>query len=149
LTNKDAIDGAPNLLYGLQKMVTTQRNFCAVIVVSLLVTDNVFGANEAPKNANEAFGRFSFLSSREFFIALAIILFGLAMAGFCVLLARTKTANADQITRIAALLLIVTGTLLLVATGYDAQQISPALGLLGAIAGYLLGKTDSDNNNEK
>lgn len=88
---------------------------------------------------------FSFLSSREIWIALAIMLFGLAMAGFCLMMARSTAINADQIIRIAALLLIVTGTLLLVATGYDAQQISPALGLLGAIVGYLLGKSDSQN----
>lgn len=124
-------------------MLGATKFLLQILSIYMLTIHHSYAANEPPKSLNEIYGNFSFLSSREFIITVAILLFGLAMAVFCIVLAKTKYISADQITRIAALLLIVTGTLVLVSTGYDAQQISPALGLLGAIAGYLLGKTDS------
>jgi hypothetical protein len=45
-------------------------------------------------------------------------------------------------------MLIVTGTLFLVAAGYDAQHIAPSMGLLGTIAGYLLGRNASPHRAE-
>lgn len=44
------------------------------------------------------------------------------------------------------LVLVIVGALVLVAAGYSVQQISPAMGLLGAIAGYLLGTGEQKHN---
>jgi hypothetical protein len=100
-------------------------------------------ANEPPLNAEVAFPAYSFLSSREIWMAFLVLIFASAVGAFCVILVRTKALSAEQVIRITALLMIVTGTLLLVVTGYSAEQIAPALGLLGTVAGYLLGRSDA------
>ena len=42
--------------------------------------------------------------------------------------------------------LIITATLFLITAGYDNNQIAPAIGLFGTVAGYLLGKSVNKNN---
>jgi hypothetical protein len=59
-----------------------------------------------------------------------------------IFLLKNTLVPAAEVIRLVALLLIVSGVLFLVAAGYSAQDISPALGLLGTVAGYLLGKTE-------
>jgi hypothetical protein len=39
-----------------------------------------------------------------------------------------------------AVTLIIVGTLFAITAGFDSNQIAPAMGLFGTIAGYLLGK---------
>jgi hypothetical protein len=39
--------------------------------------------------------------------------------------------------------LIIVGSLFLVTAGYGNSQIAPIIGLLGTVAGYLLGRTQS------
>ena len=91
-----------------------------------------------------AFGPGSFLSSREFVIAISVLLFGLAMTVLATWLCVRKVVATDQVIRLFALMVIVTGTLFLVASGYDAKDIAPSMGLLGTIAGYLLGRTTTN-----
>jgi hypothetical protein len=98
--------------------------------------ENGNGAEDAIK----AYG--PFLGSREFIIAVLVLLFGafLTIASGCLL--RYTRIGAEELTRLMSLILVVCGLLLLVATGYRQADIAPALGLLGTIAGYLLGRSD-------
>jgi hypothetical protein len=79
----------------------------------------------------------------EVVLSVAILLFGLCvlcMETFLVLkTAGTKTWDATSISRITGLTLIITSGLTLVTAGYSSEQMSPVMGLLGTIAGYLLG----------
>ena len=52
--------------------------------------------------------------------------------------------STNSILRINGLILVVTSAVFLVIIGYSQEQISPVIGLLGAVAGYLLG-SKSDN----
>lgn len=80
----------------------------------------------------------------EIVLSVAILLFGaivLALQTFLIVklpLAWTPSA----ILRLNGVTLIITGGILLVTAGYSNQQIAPVIGLLGAIAGYLLGSAD-------
>jgi len=47
--------------------------------------------------------------------------------------------DASSISRMTGLTLIVTSALVLVTAGYSTEQMSGVMGLLGTIAGYLLG----------
>jgi hypothetical protein len=121
-----------------------KKLLCTIIAAAAFAPSLALAlANNPPVNAAIAPTAFSFLSSREMWMAVLVLLSGVGTGVFCVLLTRSKIMEPEQVIRITALLLIVTGTLLLVATGYDANQIAPALGLLGTIAGYLLGRSDS------
>lgn len=65
--------------------------------------------------------------------------------GFLVLVLASlymKKASESQI-RIFAIMLIIVMAVFLIVAGYSDTQIAPAIGLLGTIAGYLLGKDAS------
>jgi hypothetical protein len=51
--------------------------------------------------------------------------------------------DTEAVLRTFGTILIIVGALFLVVAGYSANQIAPVMGLLGTIAGYLLGKKDS------
>jgi hypothetical protein len=71
-------------------------------------------------------------------ISLSILIFGLLVLSIMAWLV-IKGKDADQILRVCALPLIIVAAIVLVVIGYTSEQISPVMGLLGAIAGYLLG----------
>ena len=84
-----------------------------------------------------------FLSTAEGELALVVIGLGaLVMIGLTFIL-RSKTASADDAVRAYALIMIITGTMVLICAGYSNDQIAPAMGLFGTVAGYLLGRKGS------
>lgn len=62
-----------------------------------------------------------------------------------ILLWRSK-ANGMQVLRIFGILCIVGLSAFLLIVAYNKDQLTPIVGLFGAIAGYLLGKESSANN---
>lgn len=84
--------------------------------------------------------------SKELVIILSssILIFGFSTLLVMAYMIR-KGGNADQILRLCALPLIIVAAIFLVVTGYNNEQISPVMGLLGAIAGYLLGSKGNAN----
>lgn len=85
-------------------------------------------------------GRHSLITDREQVLSYSILFFGLAVLIVQYLLLRSPKRDAFEILQLLAINLIVTGTLFLISAGFDAQQISPGLGLFGTIAGYVLGR---------
>jgi hypothetical protein len=51
-----------------------------------------------------------------------------------------KDANGQQTLKCFGLVLIITFSSILLIVGYSSEQLTPIVGLFGAIAGYLLGK---------
>ena len=75
--------------------------------------------------------------------AWAIASFGIAMLAMVAWLGFKRTI---QPSKLIALGLIVTSALLLIVLGYTDEQMSPVIGLLGTIAGYMLGSKEWDGN---
>lgn len=71
-----------------------------------------------------------------------ILLFGLVVMGLSAWLLKAGKPAASVLRVFGTILVIMMATFLVVA-GYDDKQIAAPLGLLGTIAGYLLGK-DND-----
>jgi hypothetical protein len=69
----------------------------------------------------------------------AILIFGAVIIGIAAYLIRNEK-DSQLILRVLATILILTLTVFLIVAGYSDHQIAPAIGLLGTIAGYLLGK---------
>jgi hypothetical protein len=82
----------------------------------------------------------SYLSSTEGQITLLVLALGalIIVAQFLVL--RLKEGTAEDAMRAYSITLIIIGTLVLICAGYSNNQIAPAMGLFGTIAGYLLGR---------
>jgi 4-amino-4-deoxy-L-arabinose transferase-like glycosyltransferase len=71
-------------------------------------------------------------------LSLSILVFGLlVLALMCWMLLKTRD-NLNGLLRAFALILIIVAAIFLIVAGYTEQQIAPAMGLLGTIAGYLL-----------
>lgn len=68
-----------------------------------------------------------------------ILLFGLIIFILATYLIRQGTPT-DSVLKIFGAILIIVSAIFLVVAGYSDQQIAPVIGLLGTIAGYLLGK---------
>jgi len=66
--------------------------------------------------------------------------FGLVVMLLILFRVRSKEMEADDFFRLIILSLVIIATIFLIAVGYSSQQLAPAFGLLGTIAGYLLGR---------
>lgn len=85
----------------------------------------------------------------SFSLSLCVLGFGLLLIiGEIILVYRLNISPQDTI-KFIIVTLIVIGSLYLITAGYTNDQIAPAMGLLGTIAGYLLGKMgpESASNN--
>ena len=73
-------------------------------------------------------------------ISASVLVFGLIVM---VLASRAlqKGIPAALVMRLFGMLTLVVMAVFLVVAGYDSQQIAPVTGLLGTLAGYLLGKS--------
>jgi hypothetical protein len=74
-------------------------------------------------------------------LSLALLVFGLIICGLTTYLL-TRNRQATDVIRGFSLPLIIVSAVVLVVAGYSNQQISSVIGLLGTIAGYLLGSRD-------
>ncbi len=68
-----------------------------------------------------------------------VLVFGVFICTLVVVLLRQRR-NADSVLKVMGTILIIISSIFLVVAGYSDTQIAPVMGLLGTIAGYLLGK---------
>jgi hypothetical protein len=83
----------------------------------------------------------------EVWLSIGILVFALAVILIMWNIIRGATQTDARwspmaVIRAFGLVLIISGAILLVTAGYRVEQISPAMGLLGAVAGYLLGSQE-------
>jgi hypothetical protein len=74
-------------------------------------------------------------------ISSIVLAFGVFVLLLSTWLLRKTEVTADAVLRIFGTILIIIGALFLVVAGYTDVQMGPVMGLLGTIAGYLLGKS--------
>ena len=99
-------------------------------------------ANPPPAGAQAAapVSTSHFLSSTEGELTLAVIGLGVLIIIALTFVLRGKGASADDAMRSYGIVLIIVGTMVLICAGYSNDQIAPAMGLFGTLAGYLLGR---------
>lgn len=126
-----------------------------------LAQDTTFDKNKAvteqistpsPKDSSTIFPtdqRTTSLTEPEIQMTLGIIIFGILIFIMEFLLIKSGKIHYQDSTKILIVTLIIISTLILITAGYSNNQIAPAVGLLGTIAGYLLGRTNTENKPEK
>jgi hypothetical protein len=82
-------------------------------------------------------------TTNEIALSLSILFFGVIILGLELYLIKIQQLASEDSVRIITMTLIIIGALFLVAAGYNNNQIAPVLGLLGTMAGYILGKSNS------
>ena len=81
-------------------------------------------------------------------ISVAVLAFGL-MVIFTIAYLIQRGRDPEQLLKIFGTTLILVMAVFLVVAGYSDQQISPVMGLMGTIAGYLLGRNAQGNEPPK
>lgn len=104
---------------------------------------NYSDTNETSPNIRAVFSESSLLSDRELYLAILVFIFAIFISLIAAYLLTKGQVAPDAVIRLISCIIIVSGLLFLIAAGYSGQQISPALGLLGTLAGYLLGRADT------
>lgn len=75
-------------------------------------------------------------------LGVSALAFGLAVIGVVAFLRLREAIDNASFTKLAGLALVLSVGMSLIVVGYSQQQITPMMGLLGTVAGYLLGKSD-------
>jgi hypothetical protein len=75
-------------------------------------------------------------------VSSAVLVYSLVVLALATYLIRLGKSSSSVL-RIFGTILIISSSIFLIVAGYTSQQIAPAMGLLGTIAGYLLGKESS------
>jgi len=104
--------------------------------------DDTAVSNEPPAapNVGAVPREFVFVSQREFWLSIEVLAFGLIVVGLQFRLLLRNGVKAEEVLRVFGVTLILVGTLFTITAGFSAQDIGPALGLFGTVAGYLLGR---------
>ncbi len=82
------------------------------------------------------------LTGREFWLSIIVLFFGVIIIIVEIVLIQNKRILIEDALKIIVITLIIISTLFLITAGYSNNQIAPAMGLLGTISGYLLGKSN-------
>lgn len=101
----------------------------------------VFAQNEPPiEQPPEIGGIVPLLSDREYFLSIAVLIFGIIVIASEVFLLRNNSDEPRMILLVIVTTIIVVAGLFIITAGLSTEQVAPAFGLYGAIVGYLLGK---------
>lgn len=104
----------------------------------LLLPPDASPATSITATAPEPFTIGSFLTQKELVLSVVEVVFGVVVTLVILRIVAKNYVGMDQGVRGVLVLTIVVSTLVLITSGYSAEAIAPAMGLLGTIAGYLL-----------
>jgi hypothetical protein len=82
-------------------------------------------------------------STQEVWLSLGVLVFGIVVVLTQAYIIARRDEPVSQALKYLSVSLIIVGSLFLVTAGYGNTQIAPIIGLLGTVAGYLLGRTQS------
>ena len=81
------------------------------------------------------------LSDKEVALSIVVLLFAIIVISVVLIAFRKHLSDkSEEIGRFGIVTILISGALFLITAGFSNTQIAPAYGLLGTIAGYLLGQ---------
>jgi 5-bromo-4-chloroindolyl phosphate hydrolysis protein len=90
------------------------------------------------------------IRERNKFFSIGFLLVSLMVSLYCILYFIRKTRHgADDIVHASGLVLIIFGTIIIVLMVDVEQQLTAAIGIMGAIAGYIFGTMNRSSKEEK
>jgi len=88
------------------------------------------------------------LVNHSLWLSISILIFGtIIIGGAIIVMARLKKGWGPNAIQLVGIILIIVSSIFLITAGYSEKQITPVIGLLGTIAGYLLGRTNQSSIN--
>ena len=86
----------------------------------------------------------SVMTTNELWLSFGVLIFGFLVMLIELYLMRINRFDQGQAVKFILVTLVITSALFLITAGFSNNQIAPAMGLLGTIAGYLLGRSQLD-----
>jgi hypothetical protein len=83
------------------------------------------------------------VTSFEFWLSVMVLLLGLAVLFAEYRLLRQLGTRSEDVLKVFGITLIIVAALFSITAGFSANQVAPAMGLFGTIAGYMLGRRES------
>lgn len=118
-------------------------------IVAFVALGQDVPAPQNPSDGGNRAGPISLMSNREFWLSIAIMAFGAFVISVQYILLRNAVeSKTEHISTSFLVTIIIIGTLMLISSGFSSEDIAPALGLFGTIAGYLLGRADRHSNDK-
>jgi hypothetical protein len=112
-----------------------------------VTTPDPRGSGDGPVIPGEIVVGDRYLSSKEFLLtSLGTAMLFISLFLQFVLFRKMGRLKPEDTLRSFALTLVIIGTVFFIVAGFDSQQIAPAIGLFGTIAGYMLGRTERRGN---
>lgn len=103
-------------------------------------------ANKPPMDVDVgAPSTISVMTTNELWLSFGVLIFGFLVMLVELYLMRVSQFDQGQALKFILVTLVITSALFLIAAGFSNNQIASAMGLLGTIAGYLLGRSQSDD----
>lgn len=99
--------------------------------------------NEPPEATDK--DTFSF-SNFEIILSISVLFFSLIVILTEIYIIKLKSFDPEQSIKFVLVTLIICAALFLITAGFSNDQIAPAMGLLGTVAGYLLGRMETNKN---
>ena len=90
-------------------------------------------------------------SSIEVYLSIGVLLFSIIVMAmqYWYLKQNGQSWASESVIRFIGFPVVISAALFLVVAGYSDQQVAPVFALLGAIAGYLFGKTGGESTRER
>ena len=82
-------------------------------------------------------------------LSIATLVFGLILMVLVLIFKGTNDSDYLHTYKLIGIIFIGTVSVFLIPAGFDNTQITPIVGLLGTLAGYLVGSSTQNNNNQK
>ncbi len=103
-------------------------------------------ANKPPMDADVgAPATISVMTTNELWLSFGVLIFGFLVMLIELYMVKANQFDQGQALKFILVTLVITSALFLIAAGFSNNQIASAMGLLGTIAGYLLGRSQSDD----
>lgn len=88
------------------------------------------------------------ISRLEFDLSLWVLGFGFLVIVLEIFLIARRSISSEDTIKFIIVTIIIVSTMFLITAGYSNNQVAPAVGLLGTIAGYLLGKVNTPKKDQ-
>lgn len=125
------------------------KNLTILIFIFLsisLTAQDTFKRNPPPRLPSGEIE--SFLTQPEFILSCLVLFFFIVVLMIEFFIIRMKLMESQQALKLLTVTLVIMSSIFLITASFETQEITPIIGLLGTIVGYLLGSNSFQSHSK-